>query len=135
MPRMEKKPSQRTTLEEIADRHVLEILKAAARRRPHDLEILFSLGDLFTRLGYIEEGLQVDLTLARLQPRDPTVHYNLACSYALLGRKEEAFAELRKAIRLGYSDPGHMRSDPDLDGLRADPRFGKLLALLERRIR
>ncbi len=131
---MEEKPTQRTTLEEIADRHVLEILRAAARRRPHDLGILFSLGDLLTKLGYIEEGLQVDLTLARLQPRDPTVHYNLACSYALLGRKEEAFSELRKSVRLGYSDPAHMRADPDLASLRQDPRFEKILALLERRI-
>ncbi len=132
---MVEKDSRKTSLEEIADRHVLEILKAAARRRPRDLEILFYLGDLLTRLGYIEEGLQVDLTLARLQPRDPTVHYNLACSYALLGKKEEAFSELKKAVRLGYSDPDHMRADPDLESLRGDPRFGKILALLERRIR
>jgi len=119
------------TLEEIADRHVLEILRVAAARRPRDLEILFSLGDLLTRLGHIEEGLQVDLTLARLQPKDPTVRYNLACSYALLGRKEEAFAALREAVRLGYVDAEHMREDPDLESLRDDPRFGKILASLD----
>lgn len=124
-----------TTLDEIADRHVLEILRAAARRKPRDLEILFSLGDLLTRLGYIEEGLQVDLTLAGLQPADPTVRYNLACSYALLGKKEEAFGELKKAVRLGYADPKHLREDPDLESLREDPRFERILALLERKAR
>ncbi len=126
-------PKTSTPLEEIADRHVLEILQAAAARRPEDLEILFSLGDLLTRMGKIEEGLQVDLTLARLQPKDPTVRYNLACSYALLGRKEEALEELKRAVRLGYADPEHMRSDPDLESLRGDDRFEKILARLERR--
>lgn len=110
-------------IEAIGDRHVLELLQGAARRRPGNLRVLFELGDLLTRLGRVRDGLQVDLRLAEILPRDPTVHYNLACSYALLGRIEEAFAELEAAIGLGYRDAAHMAADPDLESLRPDPRF------------
>jgi len=91
------------------------------------MEILFELGDLLTRMGYIEEGLKVDLRLSKLLPHDPTVHYNLACSYALLREKDDAFSELQQAIHLGYADAAHMSKDQDLEALRSDPRFTKCL--------
>ena len=113
----------RRGLEDLGDRFVLELLEEAARRRPGDLEVLLPLGDLLTRAGRYEAGLQVDLELVSLLPTDPVVHYNLSCSYALLERQEKAFAALEKAIRLGYDDRGHMEKDRDLDNLRRDPRF------------
>ena len=118
-------------IQEIADRHVLEILRAAARRAPGNLEALSELGDLLTRHGHLQEGLEVDLRLARLLPGDPTVHYTLACSYALLHRREEAFRELQAAISRGYKDADHMRRDRDLDPLRLDPRFEEFLKEIE----
>lgn len=77
--------------------------------------------------GHIGDGLRIDQQLIELRPNDPIVHYNLACSYAMLGQTESAVRALRKAIELGYRDFRYMREDRDLDNIRHDPQFKKLL--------
>lgn len=57
------------------------------------------------------------------KPEQSGSYYNLACVQALLGRTNEAFANLNKAIANGFTDVNHIGSDPDLEGLRDDPRF------------
>jgi tetratricopeptide (TPR) repeat protein len=53
--------------------------------------------------------------------------YNIACSYALLGRSDEAFAALSRALAMGFDDLDALRTDPDLASLRTDPRFNRLV--------
>jgi len=108
-----------------------EFLEVAVRHRPNNVEALAELGHVYTRLGRLEEGLEVDRLLVSLVPDNPTVHYNLACSLALSGRSSEALDSLEAAIRLGYSDAGFLLEDADLDSLRQDPRFADLLRRLE----
>ena len=78
------------------------------------VDALVPLGDAYTKLGKYEKGLQVDLKLARLRPYDATVHYNLACSFSLLGEVEFAYEALERAVRLGYADIKYMLQDKDL---------------------
>jgi hypothetical protein len=46
--------------------------------------------------------------------------YNAACSLALAGDVDAAFARLEEAIDAGFADADHLRADPDLEALRAD---------------
>jgi len=55
--------------------------------------------------------------------------YNIACSYAQLGEKEQAFKWLEKAMDMGYRNLQVVRIDTDLKLLHNDPRFIKLAAL------
>lgn len=55
-----------------------------------------------------------------------TVHYNIACSYALMGNKEKALAELSHALPLTPGLVEWSQQDPDLESLRGDPAFQKL---------
>ena len=57
-----------------------------------------------------------------------TSAYNVACGYALLGLKEEAIDWLETSIKAGFSKIDHLRKDPDLDNLRNEKRYKKLLA-------
>ncbi len=108
------------------------VYEDALRRDPDDLDALVWLGHAYTRLGRIADGLAVDLRLTALLPDDPTARYNLACSYALSGRPDDAFATLDHAARLGYREVEHIRQDEDLAPLRADPRFAAFLERLTR---
>jgi hypothetical protein len=54
--------------------------------------------------------------------------YNVACGYALAGKKEEALDWLEHSIKGGYNDFAHMREDTDLDSLRNEKRYKRLLA-------
>lgn len=106
-----------------------DILKS----KPDLVDALIVLGDAYTRKGAYDKGLEVDLRLAKLRPKDATVHYNLACDYALLKRVDEAIGTLEKALRLGYRAFEHMSKDPDLDNIRHDKRFAGLLAKYRKR--
>ena len=105
----------------------MSFLEALLRRCPQDIEILKALGDLYTKTSRYEAGLAIDLELSRLCPQEAVVWYNLACSYARLASKDQALAALARAIDLGYRDHGWMRKDADLDSIRQDQRFRKIL--------
>ncbi len=94
---------------------------------PDYLDALIPLAEAYTRKGWHQKGLNADLRIAALRPRDPVAHYNLACSYALLRRNTDALPALEKALALGYTDLKHLEKDADLAGLRRDPRLRELL--------
>ncbi len=102
-------------------------------RRPDHLEALEVAANHFTELGFYDDGLQLDQMLARIRPDDPGVLYNLACSFALTGRTDEAILALSNAVKHGYANHRHMASDRDLAGISGDPRFRELLAVMQGR--
>lgn len=108
----------------------LAFLQKVSERLPEDIEVLQALADLYTKTGKYEEGLAIDERLSHQLPNDDLVWYNLGCSYALTNRADDAFEALTKAVELGYADYDWMKSDPDLNGLHADPRFESLLSWL-----
>lgn len=101
-------------------------MEGVVQRDPKFVEALQILGDDYTRRGKYHEGLKVDEQLAELRPLDPTMLYNLACSYALTKHFERAVAALNRAIEQGYRDFKWLVKDPDLYGLRQHPLFKKI---------
>ncbi len=118
-------------LRRLGDSFLAGIMEEALRRDPRDEEAIAILAHLRTKEGRIEEGLALDRRLAALRPEDPVVRYNLACSLALSGQREEALAALAAAAVLGWDDAAHAREDGDLHSLRGDPRFEELLRGME----
>jgi hypothetical protein len=55
------------------------------------------------------------------------MNYWVAASYAALGEKDAAFAELEKAYRAHDWFLQRIKTDPFLDPLRDDPRFKDLV--------
>ncbi len=51
--------------------------------------------------------------------------YNIACGYSLLGKPDQAFEWLKKAMDEGF-DVGAYLGDDDLDNLHSDPRWPQL---------
>lgn len=104
----------------------IEFIEGLVRRDPDYVDALQILGDHYTQRGRIPEGLKVDERLARLEPQNPLVFYNLACSYSLAGELDQAVGALEKALQLGYRDFDWLAKDPDLKPLRADTAFDEL---------
>jgi hypothetical protein len=105
----------------------IEFYGGILQRAPDFVDVLRVMGNLLTLRGRYVEGLAIDRRLVQLRPRDPLAHYNLACSLALLKRREQSLQTLRRAVELGYRDFRYMREDRDLDTIRHDPRFRQLL--------
>jgi hypothetical protein len=55
------------------------------------------------------------------------VHYNIACSYSLLGMIDLAFSSLNKSINFGYKDLKHLETDSDLDRLRGEEQYKTII--------
>lgn len=104
----------------------IEFMEGLIRRDPNYVDALQLLGDHYTERGRFTEGLHVDERLARLEPLNPLVFYNLACSYSLTGEFHRAFFALKQAIDLGYRDFKWLLKDPDLKPLRADAAFQEI---------
>ena len=106
----------------------LSFFESLHKRMPRDIRVASALAHIYTQVGRIEDGLRMDRKLVRLDPEDPTAHYNLACSLCLKGRRADAVKVLRDAIALGYKDFDWMQHDPDLSALVDYPAFQKLLS-------
>ena len=107
-------------------------LEGLARRDPDYVDALQLLGDHYTQRGRFLDGLKVDERLARLEPRNAIVFYNLACSYSLTDRFDQAAAALESALNLGYRDFNWLAKDPDLRKLRQQPVYRDLQAKIRR---
>ncbi len=99
---------------------------------PDFIEALSVIGDLYTKAGMWQKGLDVDLRLVKLRPEDPMIYYNLACSYALLNQNQPSLASLTKAIELGYDDFEYLKTDGDLENLFKDPDVQHYIRQLEK---
>jgi tetratricopeptide (TPR) repeat protein len=126
---MPKRPRKKLTRREQRDLDVeIGFLEGIIGRDPRYVEALQVLGDNYTRRGKFTDGLKIDERLSRLMPDDPTVLYNLACSYALMRRLEQAASALSRALDRGYKDFKWLLKDPDLQNLRNHDLFKDIRA-------
>ena len=109
----------------------ISFMEGVVRKDPDYIEALQILGDNYTKRGRFVDGLKIDEQLATLRPSDPTVLYNLACSYSLTGRAEDAVAMLERALAAGYNDFKWMSQDPDLEALRKHPHYDRVRAKIK----
>jgi len=56
-----------------------------------------------------------------------TCYYNIACGHSLKGEKDLAFEWLEKALKAGFNRNDLLQEDSDLDPIRDDPRFAKIM--------
>ena len=104
----------------------IQFMEGIVRRDPNYVDALQLLGDHYTQRGRFNEGLSVDERLARLEPRNPVVFYNLACSYSLTEQFDRAALALEKALKLGYRVFAWLAKDPDLKKLRQQPVYREI---------
>src|SRR5215813_5314205 len=124
---------RKLTRKEVRDLDVkISFMEGIVRREPRYVEALQILGDHYTQRGYFDHSLKVDKRLSRLEPRNPLVFYNLACSYSLNSDFDLAATALKKALALGYRDFKWLARDPDLRRLRQHPLYRTIEAKIRK---
>ena len=107
-----------------------EVLRQQLERVPEDVRARILLATSLARRGQdTDEAIRHLQTAVALRPGDPSTLYNAACTYGVLGKKPEALETVKKAFTSGYSNTVWAAKDSDLDCLRDDPEFRKLVGL------
>ena len=65
--------------------------------------------------------------VVEIYPQYPMLFYNLACCESLTGRTREAVEHLRRAIEMSEEFRANARDDSDLDPIRNEPAFRRLV--------
>lgn len=94
---------------------------------PDDARALYLGSQGWCQLGERDRALAWARQALAIDPEEPSILYNVACTYALLGQTEEAIDCLEKVTERGHWYRDWAAKDPDLDSLRSNPRFQALL--------
>jgi Flp pilus assembly protein TadD len=87
-------------------KHALRILeKAEANSKKPDWKVLSAKGTAHAKLGNHSLAQQYYLEALEQNPKSPTLLNNLALSYAMSGKADEAEPLLRKVIKSGHDTP------------------------------
>jgi len=96
------------------------------RDNPENNAITYKLGAMAHAEKKYKKAIKY---YSKLVPNgNPNVLYNLACSYALYGKKDEALEALSSAVEKGFAQLALMRSDPDLASIRDTEAFKSISA-------
>lgn len=101
------------------------LYKEILKENPSLNLVTYKLASLYQSTGKYKLAIENYLKLA--PNGNPTVLYNLACAYSRLGKKTEAFNALEKSIAKGFTQVSLAKTDPDLENIRGNEKFDKLL--------
>lgn len=88
---------------------------------------LHSLGKYEQAIAAFEKNVAIT--------QNPNSFYNIACGYSRLNQTDKAFEWLEKALNGGVAQFVNLETDADLENIRKDARFKKMLDLADRQKR
>jgi adenylate cyclase len=115
---------------QLAMKRALDAAERVLRNRPDDVRARYMSGGALIALGERQKGIERLEQAIKMKPQEFAVLYNAACSYATAGESERALDLLDRAVATGRGFRTWIEHDPDLDSLRALPRYQQILARL-----
>ena len=107
-----------------------ESLAIAEKSLDSDMPFLADAGYAYAKTGQKEKALGIIERWKEGEKRKYVMNYWVAVTYAALGEKDGAFAELEKAYQAHDWFLQRLKVDPFMDSLRNDPRFAAMLKRL-----
>ena len=110
-----------------AYRKTIALVEADLAVTPGDAERRMTLALALVNIGDLERARQESRRALELAPTDAYLLYQAALVHRLAGETGAALEVLAKAIAAGYPSEA-VRTDPEFEPLRSDPRFARMLA-------
>jgi hypothetical protein len=94
---------------------------------PHEGQHWYNLGFALHSLKRHDEAIKAWEKASELGFQPAAAVYNIACAHAMMGHKDQGIDWLQKALAAGFDQDELLATDTDLDSLRDDARFKKLV--------
>lgn len=101
---------------------------------PGNASAWFNLGASLHALGHWEEAAKAYSRAGDAGYAPVAVATRRSRVLARWGKKDEAFAELGRAVQLGLTRLDVMENDPDFEPIRSDPRFAALVLEVRKKV-
>lgn len=105
----------------------LDLIQRHLEMNPHDTRALYVGANQLCNVGELEKGRELAERALGQDENEPIVLYNVACFFAMQGDPERSLELLTRAVERGWGDRAWLETDSDLDSLREDERFKRLL--------
>ncbi|MGA7277888.1 MAG: adenylate/guanylate cyclase domain-containing protein [Desulfocapsaceae bacterium] len=112
-------------------RRTYDIADRRLRLNPDDSRAAYIGATALVNLNERKKALDWGNLAIEIASDDPRTHYNLACLFSMLGKRQISLDHLEKSIRDGRP-VGMMKwakADPDLSSIRSEKRFHDLMEL------
>ena len=105
----------------------LELYPRYLSQHPDDARAHILYATDLAQVGKLDEAKVESTKALELSPNDALMQYNGACFYARMGESKQAIDYLGKAIKTGWENFEWMKRDTDLDSIRNEPDYIKLV--------
>ncbi|MFY9822227.1 MAG: tetratricopeptide repeat protein [Thermoanaerobaculia bacterium] len=105
----------------------IQLIREELRKTPDDATLHSRLALYLAKRGDRDEALRELARLETTAGKDARAQYRMLVAYEVTGARDKALAALGQALRGGFPSE-EIRMDPELLGLRADPRYHALVA-------
>jgi serine/threonine protein kinase/tetratricopeptide (TPR) repeat protein len=112
---------------EAAERRGIELAERHVALNPGDIRALVLGSSILVAMGQQDKGLDWAQRALKLAPRETMVLYNVACTYSVAGKIDEALDYLERTIEEGYRQKSWIETDSEFESLRGHPRYRKIL--------
>ena len=106
----------------------VKIAEEVLQLNPGNVRALYMGANGLVMLGEIKKGLDWLQRAITLDPKDSMLLYNAGCIYAICNMPEQAINCLERSVKCGLTQKNWYENDSNLDVLRDNPRFKKMLA-------
>ena len=112
-----------TVERDIGLRRALKLMEERLELNPDDARAANLAAAFHARLGNLSKAVEYADRSLGIDPDDPMLLYNVACTYVALARYEDAMNCLERAVDKGFGHKEWIDHDPDLDPIRNQLRF------------
>ena len=82
------------------DAEARKLLEESIQLSPGDADVRLAMGKILLRSGHLPDGIRELEHAARIDPRNPSIHYQLAMAYRLAGEKQKGEEQIGAFQRL-----------------------------------
>jgi TolB-like protein/Tfp pilus assembly protein PilF len=108
-------------------RRAVQVVDERLQLNPDDTRALIFGAGAHATLGEADKAAEMASQAMALDSEDPALLYNVACTFAQIGKLDEAIEILEGAAAKGFGQKEWIEHDPDFAQLRGTPRFEALL--------